>query len=111
MKTSSKSLGTKKKNWTIEFLPSALEDLRYLHVDIGEKTFHGILQEIAELREDPTPEGSIHMQRTKNFYRIRVEENHRVIYRVDFGHRRILVAVIRARGEAYRGWEKWGRID
>ena len=95
-------------NWTIDFLPSARRDLHSLKIDLSERVYRDILEQIGDLREDPTPAEAVHLRRTKNLYRIRVEENHRVIYRVSFGQRRILVVTIRPRGEAYIGWVKWG---
>jgi mRNA-degrading endonuclease RelE of RelBE toxin-antitoxin system len=95
-------------NWTIAFLPGAKRELRFLRVEVSETVFRRILEAIGDLLEDPTPPDGVRLRRTKDYYRIRVEGNYRVIYRVSLGKHRVLVVAIRPRSLIYREWLKWG---
>ena len=95
-------------DWTISFLPGAKRELRFLRVEVSERVFRRILETIGDLVEDPTPPDAVPLRRTKDYYRIRVEGNYRVIYRLSSGKHRVLVIAIRPRSVIYREWLKWG---
>jgi mRNA-degrading endonuclease RelE of RelBE toxin-antitoxin system len=95
-------------NWTISFLPGAKRELRFLRAEVREAVFRRILEAIGDLVEDPAPPDAVPLRRTKDYYRIRVEGNYRVIYRVSSVKHKVLVVAIRPRSLIYREWLKWG---
>lgn len=94
--------------WKIEIAKSAERDLDQIAEDLGDDAYDEILQDILDLEEDPTPDGSIHLRGTKDHYRIYTYRSmYRIIYRVLFGRKKVRVLIVRPRGNAYSGFDRW----
>ena len=94
--------------WQIEFLAAAQRELDQLADAAGDDAYDEILRDILDLEENPLPPGSVHLRGTKDFYRIYTYRSmYRVVYRVLFGKRKVLVERIRPRPSAYSGLDRW----
>jgi mRNA-degrading endonuclease RelE of RelBE toxin-antitoxin system len=61
-----------------------------------------------DLEEDPLPPGHLHLRGTKSDYRIYTYRSlYRILYRVLFGKRTVLVVRVRPRGSVYSGFDRW----
>jgi mRNA interferase RelE/StbE len=77
--------------------PAAIRDLDALQGDVRER----IEQAIDRLTEDPRPHSSKKLVGSENEWRLRVGA-YRVLYLIDDAARRILIARVAHRREAYR---------
>ncbi len=64
-----------------------------------------ILRAIAGLKSDPRPRGVDKLKQNPNFWRLRVGD-YRVVYLIEARPKRVVVALVRHRKNAYRGIEK-----
>jgi mRNA-degrading endonuclease RelE of RelBE toxin-antitoxin system len=95
--------------WTVEITPTAAAGLEQLLNDYGEDAYREALRDIIDLEEDPTPDGAVHLRKTKADYRIYLYRAlHRAVYRVSLGKRKVIILRVGPRGGGiYRGYEKW----
>ena len=94
--------------WSVRLTAEAQAGLDALLGQESEECYYDALQAIRDLAEDPTPAGSVRMRKTKDYYRFYVcHKRWRVIYRVFFGLRRILVDRVGPRPNVYRGFDRW----
>jgi mRNA-degrading endonuclease RelE of RelBE toxin-antitoxin system len=94
--------------WKIEILTTAQRELDQIADTLGNDVRKEILEDILDLQDDPRPAGSVHLRGTKDFYRIYTYRSmYRIVYRVLFGKRTVLVERIRPRPSAYSGLDRW----
>jgi mRNA-degrading endonuclease RelE of RelBE toxin-antitoxin system len=95
--------------WTVEITPTAAAGLEQLLQEYGEDAYRDALRDIIDLEEDPTPDGAVHLRKTKADYRIYLHRAlYRAVYRVSSGQRRVIVLRVGPRGGGiYRGYERW----
>ena len=95
--------------WTVEITPTAAAGLEQLLEENGEDAYRDALRDIIDLEEDPTPDGAVHLRKTKADYRIYLHRAlYRAVYRVSSGQRKVIVLRVGPRGGGiYRGYEKW----
>lgn len=74
----------------------------------GELCYDETMDRIGDLREDPTPGDAVCLKHTRDYYRVYVcNKRWRLIYRVFFRQRKVLLVRLRPRGTAYSGFERW----
>ena len=88
--------------WILIIPPYTERDLRQLPDNI----WRSAMETIADLREDPFPEGSLQLEGFQNLYRVRFHGSYRIVYRVSAGRRRVIVERVRPRATAYRGLQR-----
>jgi mRNA-degrading endonuclease RelE of RelBE toxin-antitoxin system len=94
--------------WTVSLPPDVQAQLDVLLESEGEPCYDEAMDRIADLREDPTPVDAIPLKKTRDHYRFYVcKKRWRVIYRVFFKQRTILIVRVRPRGKAYAGFDRW----
>ena len=95
--------------WTAEITPPAAAGLEQLLEEYGGDAYRDALRNIIDLQEDPTPDGAVHLRKTKADYRIYLHRAlYRAVYRVSSGQRRVIVLRVGPRGGGiYRGYERW----
>ncbi len=84
-------------SWRVEFARSATKDLR----GIDRKWIPRIVAEIADLADDPRPDGCKKLVGSEHTYRIRIGD-YRVIYDIQDEILVVLIVRIRHRRDVYR---------
>jgi len=86
--------------WSIDFKLSARKE--FLQLDDRAKA--EAKKAIADLAEDPFPEGSVELRGHPGLYRIRFyRDRYRIVYSVSEKQRKVFVQRVRPRGSAYHG--------
>lgn len=75
--------------YEVGFKPAALRQLRKLNDEVQA----AIIEKAEALADDPRPEGCKKLKEEKNFYRIRVLKNYRVVYEIQ--DKQLVVTVIK----------------
>jgi len=83
--------------YSILLRPAAVRDLKALSADVRRRTESAI----ERLKDDPRPAGVKKLVGFENEWRLRVGD-YRVLYVIDDPNRRVLVARVAHRREAYR---------
>jgi mRNA interferase RelE/StbE len=83
--------------YRVEFVPSALREMRKLSPDIGRRIGHAI----GRLAYNPRPSAARRLAGDRSGYRTRVGD-YRVLYEVDDEEQLITVGRVAHRGKAYR---------
>lgn len=87
--------------FTIEFHPDALNQLKKIPKNIRKKIF----KKIQDLSQNPYPHNALKLKGTPNFYRIR-HSDWRVIYTVQHSRLKVLIVKVGNRKEIYQALEK-----
>jgi mRNA-degrading endonuclease RelE of RelBE toxin-antitoxin system len=94
--------------WIVNLPPDVQAQLDMLLDSEGKPCYDEGMDRIADLREEPTPTDAILLKKTRGHYRFYVcKKRWRVIYRVFFKQRNILIVRVRPRGTAYAGFDRW----
>ena len=94
--------------WNVEILPRAIRALDRLRDEHGDDAYCETLQDILNLEEDPAPRDAIRLRGTRNDYRIYTyRATWRILYRILFRERRVLVFRLAPRPGAYSGYDRW----
>ena len=83
--------------YEVRLKPAALRDLKRLPKDARRRA----LEKIESLAAAPRPPGARKLLAAGDLYRVRVGD-YRILYEVQDGERRVLVARVRDRKDAYR---------
>lgn len=86
-----------KNEYTIELTPTAIKDLKGL----PKKYLKPIDKRILGLRQNPRPSGVVKLKGCNDGYRVR-QGPYRILYTINDETKRIVVASIRDRKEAYK---------
>jgi addiction module RelE/StbE family toxin len=90
-------------SWSVRLNGDARRDLAELAREEDADVLEDVFSMIAELYEDHCPAGCIPLTNYPGYYRCRIAENYRMVYRVSEKQRRILITRIRPRGSVYKG--------
>jgi len=94
--------------WSVRLTAEAQSGLDELLEQESEECYRDGLQAIGDLVENPTPAGSVRMRKAKDYYRLYIcHRRWRVIYRVFFSQRSILVHRVGPRPTVYSGFDRW----
>jgi mRNA interferase RelE/StbE len=86
--------------WSIDFKLSARKEFHQL----DDRAKAEAKKAIADLAEDPFPEGSIELRGHPGLYRIRFfRDGYRIVYSVSEKQQKVVVQRVRPRGSAYHG--------
>ena len=87
-------------SWTVRVPHSVQRELD----ELRDSVWREALAAIADLQEDPFPDGSIPLRGCTDLYRIKFyRDAYRIVYQVSRKQRRVILTRVRPRGTAYQG--------